>query len=333
MNRRFDGLFGIALLAICSIAELQSSEGIGKTSSVLPDVPTAITSFGAEVLNGWVYVYGGHIGRAHKYTVDTTLGDFMRLKLDGGEKWESLPGGSRAQGTRLLAYKGSIYRVGGLQPRDDADGHVGLYSLDEFARFDVAEGKWHSLPPMPKGRSSHEAVIVGSTVVVGGGWNMAGEAGGKFWYDSLYTIDLEADELKWEERSQPFQRRAVSAASVGNKIYFIGGMDSDNDPSREVDVYDLATREWEEGPMIPRGPMLGFGSAACRVDGRLIVSPYSAEIHGLSVDGKVWETLGKLTERRFFHRIVQSSKGELLAIAGASRDAGHLATLEIVKWD
>ena len=257
----------------------------------------------------------------------------MRLKLNGGTEWERLPGGSRVQGARLFTYEDSIYRVGGLQPRDETDGHVGLYSLDEFARFDRAEGKWYSLPPMPKGRSSHEAVIVGSTLVVGGGWEMEGEAGGKFWYDSLFVMDMKAEELKWEERPQPFQRRALSAASVGTTIYFIGGMDTDNDPSREVDVFDLENGEWATGPMIPRGPMLGFGSAACCVNGRLIVSPYSAEIYGLTANGETWETLGKLKERRFFHRIVQASKSGLLAIAGASRDSGHIASVETVSWD
>ena len=74
MSFRIDGFFGIALLAIFSVTDLQSAEGVGRGGDELPDVPKAITSFGAEVLDGWVYVYGGHTGKAHQYSVDTTLG-------------------------------------------------------------------------------------------------------------------------------------------------------------------------------------------------------------------------------------------------------------------
>ena len=106
--------------------------------------------------------------------------------------------------------------------------------------------------------------------------------------------------------------------------------DEDNNTSREVDVYDTALGKWNKGPMLPSGPMHGFGSAACRVNGRLIVSPYSANLWTLNAAGDNWENLGKLTQRRFFHRIVPMPNGQLLAIAGASRREGHLSALEAV---
>ena len=296
-----------------------------------PPLPKAITSFGAEVLGGHVYVYGGHTGKAHDYSEETTLGDFMRLQLVDGAEWETLPGANRAQGTRLAAFEGAIYRLGGMQPRKEADGHVGLYSLADFARYDLRKRKWTKLSSMPEERSSHEAVIVGSKIYVGGGWKMEGEAGGKFWHDTMFVVDLRESEPKWKLLPQPFRRRALSAESVNGKIYFIGGMDEDNNTSREVDVYDTASEKWRKGPMLPSGPMQGFGSASCRVDGRLIVSPYSANLWTLNATGNGWENWGKLTQRRFFHRIVPMPDGRLLAIAGASRREGHLSALEVVK--
>ncbi|MCS1408371.1 MAG: N-acetylneuraminate epimerase [Verrucomicrobia subdivision 3 bacterium] len=329
MKRHLVRFSWVALVATLSVQYIKASESAENGLLSLPSLPKAVTSFGAEVLDGWVYVYGGHTGKAHSYSVETTLGDFVRLKLDGGSEWKTLPGATRAQGTRLFAYENAIYRVGGLQPRDEAGSEVGLYSLTEFARYDLEQRKWENLPPMPDARSSHEAVIVESKVLVGGGWKMEGEAGGKFWYDTMFIIDLAKPELKWEVVPQTFQRRALSAESVGSKVYFIGGMDTENDPSRKVNVYDVATGEWSEGPMIPSGPMQGFGSAACRVDGRLIVSPYSAKVLALNAAGDGWEFWGELRQRRFFHRIVPTSNGGLLAIAGASRRHGHLATLEM----
>ena len=295
-----------------------------------PPLPKAITSFGAEALDGQVYVYGGHTGKAHDYSVETTLGDFMRLKLAEGAEWEMLPSANRAQGARLVAFEGSIYRLGGMQPRKEADGHIGLYSLADFARYNVRERKWTDLSPMPEERSSHETVIVGSKIYVGGGWKMDGESGGKFWHDTMFVVDLRESEPKWKLLPQPFQRRALSAESADGKIYFIGGMDEENNTSREVDVYDTAAGKWRKGPMLPSGPMQGFGSAACRVKGRLIVSPYSTNLWTLNEVGDKWVNLGNLTQRRFFHRIVPMPDGRLLAIAGASRREGHLSALEVV---
>lgn len=295
-----------------------------------PPLPKAVTSFGAEALDGHVYVYGGHTGKAHDYSVETTLGNFMRLRLVDGAEWENLPGANRAQGARLVAFEGALYRLGGMQPRKEADGHIGLYSLADFARYDLRERQWTALSPMPEERSSHEAVIVGSKIYVGGGWKMEGEAGGKFWHNTMFVVDLKESEPKWKLLPQPFRRRALSAESADGKIYFIGGMDEDNNTSREVDVYDTTAGKWRKGPALPSGPMQGFGSAACRVNGRLIVSPYSANLWTLNATGDDWENLGKLTRRRFFHRIVPMPDGRLLAIAGASRQEGHLSALEEV---
>ncbi len=319
-------------VVVTVVAQMNAVAAGGEALPELPPLPKAVTSFGAEVLDGWVYVYGGHHGKTHDYSVETTLSDFLRLKLAGDEEWEALPGGRRAQGARLVAFEGAVYRVGGMQPRKEADGHLGLHSLADFARYDVEKREWTDLPPMPDARSSHETALVGSRIFVGGGWKMAGEAGGKFWYETMFVVDLRERELKWAVVPQPFKRRALAAESLGSKIYFIGGMDSDNDPSREVDVYDAASGQWSRGPMLPPGPMQGFGSAACRASGRLIVSPYSAKLLALNAARDGWDSLGKLTRRRFFHRIVPMPAGRLLAIAGASRGAGRLAALEAVDF-
>ena len=39
-----------------------------------PPLPTPVTSFGAAVSDGFVYVYGGHSGKPHSYSSATTLG-------------------------------------------------------------------------------------------------------------------------------------------------------------------------------------------------------------------------------------------------------------------
>src|SRR5688500_2695034 len=93
----------------------------------LPAMPKAVSSFGAVECDGYLYVYGGHAGKTHSYDTKSVLGTFHRLKLDGGTKWEELPGGPIAQGMNLAAHKGKVYRVGGMQPKnapgEAADNH------------------------------------------------------------------------------------------------------------------------------------------------------------------------------------------------------------------
>ena len=58
--------------------------------------------------DGYLYLYGGHAGKTHSYDTKSVLGTFHRLKLDGGAKWEELPGGPIAQGMNLGHYAKSI---------------------------------------------------------------------------------------------------------------------------------------------------------------------------------------------------------------------------------
>ena len=75
-------------------------------------LPRAVSSFGAAVAEGWLYVYGGHCGKSHVYSTADVLGTFRRLNLNDGKTWEDLPEGPPLQGLALAAYKGKLYRIG-----------------------------------------------------------------------------------------------------------------------------------------------------------------------------------------------------------------------------
>src|SRR5205823_14945191 len=89
-----------------------------KPGPVYAPVPKAANSFGACECEGFIYVYGGHAGKVHTYSNETTLGTFLRLPAGGGAKWEELPGGTHLQGLNLAAIEGKIYRVGGMEARN-----------------------------------------------------------------------------------------------------------------------------------------------------------------------------------------------------------------------
>jgi hypothetical protein len=312
---------------------------ISAENALFPDLPEAITSFGAVSSEGFVYVYGGHTGEAHSYSTETTLGEFWRLSIKSPTQWESLKSDIRVQGTSLLAHNNFIFRVGGLSVRNKQPDLIGdqekqgntfshLYSLDDFARYDIGDNEWKSLPPMPRPRSSHDAVLAGSQIFVLGGWNLNGNPEHSEWFENMFVFDISGEISAWRVEPQPFKRRAIAVTSIGKKIYAIGGMDTDGDTSNLVNVYDTIEKVWTKGPSLPNGPMKGFGAAACANASQLYVTHYAGTILELSKDHQNWLEVGQMKPRRFFHRTVMAGDDGILAMGGANRIEGHLATVQ-----
>src|SRR5262245_9492229 len=68
-----------------------------------PALPEAITSFGAAVSDGYLYVYGGNTGKTHQYSSELQSNRFRRLNLAQPGSWEDLPGEGKLQGLAMVA--------------------------------------------------------------------------------------------------------------------------------------------------------------------------------------------------------------------------------------
>src|SRR5688572_31164214 len=108
----------VCLAALALAAPAFAAEPAPTKAPAFPAMPKAVSSFGAIECDGYLYLYGGHAGKTHSYDTESVLGTFHRLKLDGGTKWEPLPGGPIAQGMNLTSHGGKVYRVGGMQPKN-----------------------------------------------------------------------------------------------------------------------------------------------------------------------------------------------------------------------
>lgn len=280
-----------------------------------PPLPVPVSSLGAIECDGYLYIYGGHAGKTHVYSSREVIGTFHRLKLDGGTAWEPLPGGPILQGLNLATHNGKIYRVGGMKPRNEPGAPTDNVSVVDVARFDPKTTRWEPLPPLPAARSSHDVVVVGNTLVVTAGWQMRGKGTDSYWHDTTLLMDLSAKELDWRHVPQPFSRRALAAASRGSKVFVMGGIDDEGEILQRVDVFDLTTEQWTQGPPLP-GQKVGFSPAATTAGGKLLVSTSDGLVHRLSDDGQSWEKIGAGSTRRIVHRIVYH-KGEVLLLGGA----------------
>ena len=148
----------------------QATSGAGTTGNPrLTDLPKGITSFGAAVIGDWMYVYGGHFGRAHHYSNTSQSDQLSRLNLRKPGDWEIVAQGPRLQGLAMVAHGGKLYRAGGFTAHNDEGDEHDLRSIVEFVRFDPETGKWESLADLPEPRSSHDAVVIQDKLYVVGG--------------------------------------------------------------------------------------------------------------------------------------------------------------------
>ncbi len=282
------------------------------------ELTEGVTSFGAAVVGDAVYIYGGHRGGEHDYSADEQSDQFRRLRLVAGAKWEDLPRGPKLQGLALVAHGGKLYRIGGFTARNSADDEQDLHSAADVAVFDLQANEWRAVAPLPEGRSSHDAVVLGDKIFVVGGWKLAGKDAEPQWHDTAYAMDLAADSPQWKELPKPpFQRRALSLAAANGKVYAIGGMQPSRKVSMEVDAFDVKSGEWTKAPTLPGEGMDGFGTSAFAAAGKVYVSNVSAKVYGLDEASGQWKSAGELREKRLFHRMVTTAADQLLIVGGA----------------
>jgi N-acetylneuraminic acid mutarotase len=288
-------------------------------------------SFGAAVSGGNLYVYGGNIGRSHQYSTKSQSNRFARLNLARPERWEQLPGEARLQGLALVAYGGKLYRIGGFAAKNAEGEQHDLWSVADVARFDPATGYWEKLPSMPTARSSHDAVVLGDKIYVAGGWAMTGKDGESKWHSTALVLDLSKSPLAWEELPEPpFRRRALSLATLGDRVYAIGGMLEEGGMTNDVHYYDSQAKSWQKAASLPGKPMEGFGNAAFEAGGKLFVSTVEGNVQ--QFDGEKWTLVAQAEFPRFFHRMLPVSAHELLLVGGSAR-TGKVFAVETVKLD
>lgn len=165
--------------------------------------------------------------------------------------------------------------------------------------------------PAAEPRSSHDAIVVGDTLWVVGGWRLEGDQ--RTWAETILSLDLADPAAGWTEVDAPMKRRALAAATADGKIVVLGGIDANRGVSSAMDVYDPESATWSQGPALP-GP--GFGVAAVSVDGAVFASGMDGIVYRWVPGQDQWATVSTLAYPRFFHRIVAGGDDSLLVVGG-----------------
>lgn len=299
-------------------------------SSSLPNLDPPVTSFGGAIVGDHVYVYGGHLGSAHHYSTEGQSARFARLNLQSPNSWEDLAAVPKRTGLAMVPYQGRLIRIGGFEARNKEGEDEHLVSMADVASYDPATNTWTELTPLPQGRSSHDAVVIGNKLYVVGGWFMNGKEQA-VWHDAALEADLTQQPLVWKALPKPpFHRRAVSAGEWQGQLVVIGGMQEQGGPTQATAIFNPATNAWREGPALHGNTMDGFGSSAFAIGDTLYVSTMSGKLQRLSHDGQRFDIIAQLTHPRFFHRMLPTATGQLLFMGGASMQTGKVAELELI---
>ncbi len=305
---------------------------VARPASEFAPLPVTITSFGATKFDNKIYIFGGHLGDAHSYSTSLQSNQLLELDLaEPSSQWQVVSESDRLQGHVMLAHDGKLIRIGGFSARN-ADGQPhDLHSTDAVMTFDLATKQWSSLPSLPEARSSHDAILMGDTIYVVGGWKLD-DPNSQSWHEAAYKMDLSADKLAWQPiANPPFQRRALSLAVLGDRIVAIGGMQNQGEISKATVYYDPMSDSWSEGPeLIGEGKMIGFGTAAISGDDKIIVNCIDGSIQQLVTGSDRWELVGKTADARFFQELVEVDSNRLVSIGGANMESGKFRDLEVI---
>jgi N-acetylneuraminic acid mutarotase len=255
------------------------------------------------------------------------VGTFYRLNLAEPKAWEPLPSGPGLQGLAVVAHQGKVYRIAGMQPRNQPGEPTDNHSVATCARFDPAAGKWEPLPDLPEARSSHDAVVVGDKIVVVGGWKLNGAGKTSEWHSDALLLDLGKAPLEWQSIKQPFRRRALAAAAHDGKVYVLGGMTDESKTVLTTSILDPNTGAWTTGPDLPSPRRNGFSPGACELKGQLYVSGSDGRV--LRLEGKTWQESGILKQSRIVHRMLPVP-GNALVVVGGAAGGDNIGLTEVV---
>lgn len=163
-----------------------------------------------------------------------------------GDVWErisSLPGPSTLHAA--ATYNGYLYVSGGLD-RDIA--------LNTMRRYDWRQDRWETLAPLLSARADHTMLVMGSSLYICGGWLDDDSTGNRILVDSIDRYDPSED--SWSRVAKvPTPRSHAGIVSLNNKIYIIGGFQSDamfDTATAVVDIFDLESQSWTCGESYPQ---------------------------------------------------------------------------------
>lgn len=229
----------------------------------LADMSTPREFISGCVINGKIYAIGGWLN----YNTYGIVEEYDPVKNSWSTK---SPMPTRRWGHSAVVLNEKIYIIGGASDWPISE----YYSSIEI--YDPKTDIWTTKECNPTNgmipRWGQAASVVNGKVYVIGGINAPSYPESGHFFQSLSVVE-EYDPLNnsWKQKtSMPTARWCLTAVTVNNKVYAIGGGDIfyPKNTLSKVEVYDPLTDTWFSRSNIPKGQI---AAASCTLDNKIYV--------------------------------------------------------------
>lgn len=262
-----------------------------------PQLPLPRTEVAGAAVRGDIYIVGG-------YNADGSSSRRVDVYSPAKRSWRRGPDLPVAVNHAMAAsYRGRLYVVGGY-------GTGGTLR----STFMLAGGKWRALAPLPVARAAAGATVAGRRLYIVGGVRRAGTLA-----RVAFVFDLRR--RRWSEIAGPTPREHLAAASLGGKVYAVGGRLGGIDTNQTtVEAFEGS---WHAVAPLPeaRG-----GTGAAAVAGRLVSvggeAPAGtiASVYAFRSASNRWERLPDLPTPR--HGLAVVAVGTRVFVIGGGPQPG-----------
>jgi len=264
----------------------------------LAPLPVCHTAHTAVLLGGSVYVGGGSKGISSNDHQNCYRLDIYNLTTN---QWSPSPITTPYCWFAMTVLVDKLVIAGGTTKNDEVVKKVLVLNA----------GQWKDYSEMPTARDTATAVGYHSMLIV---------VGGGSWVEGNWTIVSTTELLDttngcWYTcNNLPSPHRQLKAAIINDKLYLLGGVDKDSNPSPKVFVAslnDLSTHQlnWQSAPNTPwcfSTPVVLYNKFLLIVGGRRphSITSQTREVHTLNPSTGQWKHLTNIPAARSFPAVV-----------------------------
>jgi N-acetylneuraminic acid mutarotase len=212
-------------------------KGLFIERTVTESFPSARLWCSSVVLDGKMYLYGGHTTQGLSNLISNVKNDLCAYDF-ATKKWEQIEHQMSAKTEhKCVPYNGLLWIVGGYNGYDYTNDIYVYDPVNKTSTFIETTGT-----PFSR-RSALTAVVWENKLIVFGGWN----GFSKTWFNDLYEFNF--DTKVWRQIDAkgkvPVQRTSHSAVVYKNKMYIFAGFSGEH-YLNDIHELDLETETWTE---------------------------------------------------------------------------------------
>lgn len=236
----------ILVIFFSTIFAIQQVNGYQDSWLTLESMPTARASFGVAVVDGKIYAIGGTNGSY------LAINEMYNPQTNTWTTKTPMP--TPRKGCAIAVYQNKIYVIGGTLNESYTvySGYTGTTEV-----YDPQTDTWTTKTPMPTPRADLEANVVGDKIYLIGGTKFCD----LFPFNNAAFVNEVYDPANdsWTTKTMmPHNSFAYASATVGNKIYIMGGWSNLTFTNNQI--YNTKTDTWSYGKSLILDTLTpGFG--------------------------------------------------------------------------